>query len=249
MAVVGAHIVDPANVNFLRTVLDHTADIGKLGICSAIGSGAPELLAYARRFERQLEPMDGFNVVANFVSLANIQLLQREIYQDNYTKHWGGYLESIVYNNVAGKWSRQCKTLILNFQVHVDDNGADWGLIDKIICYDPGVRDGHILCLHDGANLRAIEYTIRGFIGEPEERPNSWNNWKPDMIGVAVTASWKDDRQRGRAHVLAHAYRTDYNDGTQVSLIGNQFNFRLKERYCEDLIERAIAGLRGDALG
>jgi hypothetical protein len=187
----------PDRINYVRPDETGSIELGQLGICSAIGSGSRELLAMTRSIEsglpKDLHPADAALSAARII---NQRRAYQEMFQKSYSLDWGGFMEHLYYDSKESRWKRQDPTICLYLKSFRDSSGElKYGILDRIICYDPGGDVGRMLYLYDAAELKAIHYQLDDvLLGDksPPINDEFWRDWSPKKALVTIMTVAKD---------------------------------------------------------
>lgn len=199
--VVGAYVPDPddegkVELNFVRPNRLGTAEIGRLGKVSAIGSGRHALLRLLGEFERRIP--EGEHVSSKEAArLLNQQRIYTEIYGGaNVNPNWGGFVETTYYDSGTRSWLRQESVLCVHYQAsYANGVFSDFGIINRIIAYDPS-NSGRILTVlgDEAGKLYFTDYVIRDLLNPATSVASTedyWARFVPSKVLVTTVIGTK----------------------------------------------------------
>ena len=130
-----------------------------LGRCSAIGSGAEDLLRACVDFDEGVtwagDPQSRAKLL---VAQINADRLGHEL-TGSFEKSWGGYVEMAYFDPTADQWLRGPTTANLFLKAIFEaENNFRLGLVPYLIAYDPGKTCGRIISV----SSRRWRFTVGG---------------------------------------------------------------------------------------
>lgn len=228
VSVVGAFVSDDTRLNYVRPEEHDAEQVGILGVCVAIGSGADELIDLVKhteaRFSRESGGAKAARVAADILNQERI-LLETYSFPHKYDESWGGFLEHVYYDRAEKQWKRQGRTLCLSLEVDFkQDRPQSWNLIDRVVCYDP--EPGQIICIYDYPEMKIDRYILDDLISETPAaaEENVWQEWRPERVLVTVVCREPDKMTRS-----FYSYDVSDQDQDMVALKreGERANFEL----------------------
>lgn len=236
--VVGSYVLEPNKTNYVRPNAHGTIDLGGLGYCSAIGSGATDIMTALRQLDESLSPdIDGFMRAHRAGWSLQQRRLAEELWSTNYDPSWGGYVERIYFDPSKKKWVRQPRTLHLFYQANCDGERTLEEGLTRIIAYDPGEQWGCILCAFDAGNgLDLYIHGLKNLILPPDQArgpsPSIWSDWAPDIVSVTLTITIGT-----RAAHYWKSFPVEPSDSIYLSIDGRRFNGDFDSRKVQRVID------------
>lgn len=110
-------------------------EIGRLGLCAAVGSGSADFLDRARKFEPQLEEMawaPAEERIRGFASAINAARLVAELTGD-ITDKTGGYVEYVFYDHGNREWKRGPRSMNLFYELKRSGDKINVDLVPRVM--------------------------------------------------------------------------------------------------------------------
>lgn len=252
--VLGVSVADVPNglrINSTTGYFSETMPI--LGKCGAIGSGTTEVLSLAKEWVADMLGTGTFkhdtkSTILGFSSFICSERLTQEflkVHTDNYD--WGGYVEHAYFNPEIKKWIRGGKRLHLFFVAfRMDEKRMTIALPKRLILYDPGEADGHVLTVtieRDGTR-QSREWLLENILEEDQSvarfrGPAYWNGWRPEAASFVIVLN---DSPNGEPHCFISASSVEmkdvYFDMKSHSLeygISDQLMDNIGQQYCASM--------------
>lgn len=202
VVVLGASVADvPGGILTNRTAGYYAQTLPILGQCGAIGSGREEVLSMAKSWVFQMQNDPAFknhppSTILNFASvICTDRLAQEFLNQQSHDDSWGGYVEHAYFDPYAKRWVRGGKRLHLFFLAfRVDAKTMTVAMPSRLILYDPGKVDGHVLSVNIDRNgtRQAREWLLENILEEDRSNerfrgPNYWNGLQPEATSLVIS--------------------------------------------------------------
>jgi hypothetical protein len=237
--------VNPETGSVNRVSFDSPTTFKYLGLCSAIGSGGHEALAFCRQFDQKYGST--FALSPNTLGRECLSVFAANTLADEIfgrpAPDWGGDIEQILWDPITLRWARNPPTVHLFFICReLGDGRATVDLLARSIAYDGGDNESRILSASisaDGPLLTEFVCDDPLRIGDEFNRvpfDAFWKNWKPNRAAITIAFPGPDSSIK-YTHTI---FDDKFLECVQFQIDQSAFNVEVRQCLLDEIARTAL---------